>query len=248
MFLHYTGLPKRSSTITQPAQPTMAVVKDCYTLDDVTSYAREHFNAVFGSISHSQAYKFELQQCRFWSGKSRMRMADVLYVGFEKSQKHNIHMWAHSNGSEVEYLTRNPGEPITSTLEGPFPTTRGQDKLDIVQGPFSHILVEKAGNPRAKHTASIRSLARRRFDLLVHVAFLVAGKIDHIRNLKKVDLLEEIKDLCFHLHSNSAAGEFTAGTMSTRESGSKRAATSENESLDHPVQSMLFLHTCGCIC
>lgn len=233
---------------TQLAQPTMGVVKDCYTLDDVTSFARERFSTAFELVSHSQAYQFESQQCRFWSGKSRMREADVLYVGFEKSQKHTIPMWVHSNGYEVEYLIRKPGEPITSRLEGPFATTRGQVKLDIVQGPFSLILVDKPGNLREKYTAIIRSNARKRFDLLVHVAFLVAGKIDHIRNSEKVDLLEEIMDLCIHLHVNKNAGEFTAGNMSTRDSGSKRAANFENESLDHPVPSMLCLHTCCCIC
>ena len=230
-------------------------IKDSYALGSLLPYAHENFPLAFDIVATPEVYKFESR--RFPDGQYSVKEGYLLHFAYWYSETFGITVWAHSDGSKVQYFTEKPGQPLTS-VEPPFPN-EGRNLMNTFQGPFSLVLPRKKPHTSKRDEIKhMRILARRRSALLVHIAFLVTGRIERIQNLEHVDLLIEIKDLCIHLYSNKAADGATTSKTPTMDSvsegkqllepssqdlsqrspsvvvrGSKRSATAEDEALDH---------------
>ncbi|KAF2993251.1 hypothetical protein E8E13_000739 [Curvularia kusanoi] len=187
-------------------------IKDSYTLKDVNSYGNENFPSAFETINDLRLYRFESR--RYLDKAGNMHEGELLHVAYWYSEKLNIPVWAHSDGFNVLYFTEKPGQSLMS-VEPPFPN-EGRNLFNIMQGPFRFVPGrKKPHSSRPNERRHMRTVARGRFALMVHMAFLMATKIKNIQNPEVLDLPIEIKDLCIHLHDNKIADNSIEAEQST---------------------------------
>ena len=174
-------------------------IKDVYTLEDITSYANEKFPLAFDIIADPEAYRLKFHRSR--SSTGHFFDGHFLHVGFCESEGSVCPVWVYSNGFDsVYYFIERSGLPLTSV------GTNERILKKSLLGPFSYIptreqlQAHQEDNERYMHVSG-----NELFSLLIHMAFLVAGKIHRIRNTKRVNLLEKIEHLCNHLYGNKVA-------------------------------------------
>lgn len=178
-------------------------IKYSYTLSDITSYASEKFPLAFDIIADPQVYELELRS--FNNSTLGSFDGHFLRVGFWESEDSVCSAWVYSNGTDLIYLIERPGQPLTHVSRDKRISERS------LRGPFSYIptreqsQIHEGDNERYMHASG-----NRLFSLLVHVAFLVAGKTYRIQNMERVNLLEKIEHLCIHLYANKVAGQSVA--------------------------------------
>ncbi|KAH6614289.1 hypothetical protein C7974DRAFT_380630 [Boeremia exigua] len=173
-------------------------VQESYTLGDFENYARKEFPVAFKTVANPELYSFLSR--RFSTDPGGTQESAVLYIAFSYSEKLDIRVWAHSNGTKVQYFYEEPGTPLMSN--SPPYQNEGLTVVNTFQGPFAR--VHSSMKLKLK---KVRALARKKFSFLVQLAFLVTGHIDSVGNPDRLDLLMELKDLCIHLHSNKVAEE-----------------------------------------
>lgn len=233
-------------------------IKDVYTLDYITSYADEKFPLAFDIIADPEVYRMKFH--RFRNSTGYLFDGHFLHVGFWESEGSVCPAWVYSNGfGSVYYFIERSGQPLTSV------GTNERILKKSLLGPFSYIPTrEQLQTHQEDDERYMHASGNELFSLLIHVAFLVAGKIHRIRNTERVNLLEKIEHLCNHLYGNKVAdlsvavsqmrvdhkrveeqvpnvdSQTSQSVPSSVIRGSKRNA--EDDLPDHPAPSKPFPH------
>jgi hypothetical protein len=210
-------------------------IKDVYTLSDITSYADENFPLAFDVIADPEVYRLKFH--RFRSSTGHFFDGHFLHVGFWESEDSVCPAWVYSNGfGSVYYFIEKAGQPLTSV------GTNERILKKSLLGPFSYIPTRKQLQTRQEdNERSMHAAGNEMFSLLVHVAFLVAGKIHRIRNVERVNLLEMIKHLCNHLYGNKIADLSVAvGQMRTNHKRAEEQVPNVDSQTSQLVHSSVF--------
>ena len=178
-------------------------IKASYTLDDLTTYARDNFPLAFEIVSDPSVYKFE--SCRFYIDTGDIKEGELLHFFFWNGSHHGIPVWAFLNGDKVQYFYGKVGNTMTSAPI-PYPSS-GQSPIRGYSVPFSFVAVRAWPSSKFKAFVQMRVLTRKRLTLLIKFVFLLTGRITAIKNGEIEDLLIKFKDLCMHMQQNKVAGE-----------------------------------------
>jgi hypothetical protein len=164
-----------------------------YVLKDFVNYGRLDFPNEFASVADSNIFNFDNKTCV--NDDQQPREATMLLLGrYHYTQRGSALAWAYATTSGISYYSGKAGR-VCKIVPPRFQTRIYHDHpfdlMFTLQGPNSH-----GHDP----TQMVKECV---IETMINFAFLRTGRIDHVDNVKGMDMLTNFRFACLNFCMNS---------------------------------------------